>query len=425
MSLWTMLIRELAYRKLGTLMGLLGVAIAVSLLVGMLVSLEIHAARSEAIIRQKQEQTRASMKAMEADVKAAMHHLGYNVYLLPKDQPLGDWYADDYASKTMPESAGEALAKTTDLFDRFLPRLRQKIEWTEKKWTVILVGVGQEQILDTSVCPDTPLVTPIEPGTCAVGYELHQSLNLRPGDTVAVQGTEFRIERCDPERGTKDDITIWMNLQDLQKLTGHPDRINEILAVEHLAVWGRPQELQQRLTKVLPDCQVIEVASETMSRAHARGKVVEEAAAAIERERQRQAMLQTERARIVHLFVPLGVLVCAVWVGIAMFLNVRDRTPEIGVLMAQGFRAATVRQLIFAKAVLQGMVGGAVGFLIGFAGAIVWERAGSLLDSLAITTEVQYLGLSVVISTVACLLGSWLPASLAVRTDPAVVLRDE
>lgn len=425
MSLWTMLFRELAYRKLNAMTGLLGVAIAASLLVGVLVSLEIHAVRSETIVRRKQKETQASMDALQADVKSAMHHLGYNAYLLPKDQSLGDWYAEDYASKTMPESSSAKLATSQGVVDRFLPRLRQKMTWTENKWTVIVVGVGQEQILDTSVCPDSPLVTPIDSGRCVVGYEVEQGLRLKAGDTISLLGTKFTIDRCEQELGTKDDITIWMNLKDAQQLTGQPDRINEILAVEHLSVWGRLQDVQQKVAAILPECQVVEVASETMSRAHARGKVVEEARAAIEREQQRQTLLQAERGRIMRSFVPLGILICAVWVGIAMYLNVRDRKQEIGVLMAQGFRGTSVRLLIYSKAVLQGLVGGTVGFLLGIAGAIVWENAGPLLSSLGLMVELQYLGLAVAISTTACLLGSWLPASLAVRTDPAVVLRDE
>ena len=354
-----------------------------------------------------------------------MHRLGYNAIVLPKDQSLGDWYADDYANKMMPEAWSSRLEATERLVDRFLPRLRQKITWTERNWTVIVVGVGDEHILDTSVCSDAPLVRPILKGRCAVGYELHHALNLQAGDVISVQGTEFEIDNCQQELGTKDDITLWLNLADAQQLSGQPAMINEILLVEHLSVWGRLTDLQRRIAEVLPECQVVEIASETLSRAHARVKVVEEAAAAIEQERERQAALQVERNRIIRFFVPLGVLVCAVWVGTAMFLNVRDRSPEIGVLMAQGFQARAIRLLIFSKAALQGLVGGTLGFLVGGAAAIAWENAGSLIIWLGLATGASYLGLAVATSMAACLLGSWLPATLAVRTDPAVVLRQE
>ena len=80
-----------------------GVAAAVGLLIGVLTCLELHDARSEEIVAGKEEETRVVMGALKSDVKKAMHGLGYNAIILPKDQPLGDWYAQDYAAKAMPE----------------------------------------------------------------------------------------------------------------------------------------------------------------------------------------------------------------------------------------------------------------------------------------------------------------------------------
>ncbi len=424
MSIWNMLLREIAHSRLNTLIGLLGVSSAAASLVGVLLSLEIHAARSEAIVDQKQAETRAAKEAFESDVKNAMHRLGYNAIVLPVDQSLTDWYADDYAQKTMPEAWCARLEQTDQLVDRYLPRLRRKITWTENQWTVIVVGVGKERILDTSVSSDATLIGAVSPGCCRVGYELHRARDLRPEDVITIQGSEFTIEKCEKESGTEDDITLWLNLADAQQLAGQPGKVNEILLVEHLSVWGHLAEVQRRIANVLPQCQVVEFASETLSRAHARVKVAEETQIAIQHERQRGAMLRAERDRIVRSFVPLGMLVCAIWVAIQMILNVRDRTQEIGVLMAQGFRRGAVRFLVLSKATLQGIAGGAIGFAVGATAAVVWGN-DTTFSSLKFATAVEYLCLAVAMSAVACLLGSWLPASLAVRTDPAVVLRYE
>ena len=69
---------------------------------------------------------------------------------------------------------------------------------------------------------------------------------------------------------------------------------------------------------MLPDCQVVEIASETLSRAHARIKVAEEAQAAVEQEREKRALLQAERRSAMTKLVPLGFLACAVWIGFLM-----------------------------------------------------------------------------------------------------------
>jgi putative ABC transport system permease protein len=317
------------------------------------------------------------------------------------------------------------LDATDDLVDRYLPRLRRKVRWEETKWTVLVIGVGRERILNTSVSPDAPLVDAVAPGRCAVGYEIHHALELVPGDTIDILDRGFEIERCKPESGTKDDITIWLHLSDAQELLGLPGKVNEILFVEHLSVWGRLQEVQRRFAAVLPECQVVEMASETLSRAHARVKVSDEAEAAVRRERERQAELGTERNRIVRAVLPPGVLVCALWAGGWMYWNVRDRRQELGVLMAQGFQASSVRLLILSKALLLGIAGGALGFVLGAATAVVWESWCAAGGRLQLLAGARLLGLAIATSAAVCVLGSWLPASLAVRTDPATVLRQE
>jgi ABC-type lipoprotein release transport system permease subunit len=425
MSIWTMMIREIAYRKVNFLLGLAGVAAAVGLLIGVLTCLELHDARSEEIVASKEEETKAVMAGLRSDVKGAMHGLGYNAIILPKDQALGDWYAEDYAAKTMPESWAARLANTRELVDRYLPRMRQKLKWDEKQWTIIVVGVGEERILDTSVCEDKPLVDAIPRGGCVVGYELHTALSLEAGEEIAVLGKVFRVEKCEKELGTKDDITIWMSLADAQELLDKPDLINEIMLVEHLSVWGHTADVRRRVAEVLPDCQVVEIASETLARAHARIKVAEEAKATVQRETEKRALLREERRNVLLRLVPLGSLVCAIWIGFLMYLNVRDRAPEIGVLMTLGFRPGGVRTLVLSKAFLLGAFGGLVGFALGTGGAFLLEIHGHAFNAIEIAAALEYFGLAQAMGIVTCVLGSWVPARAAAAMDPAELLHEE
>lgn len=208
-----------------------------------------------------------------------MHHLGFNAVILPKDQPLGDWYAEDYASKTVPDAWASKLDDTRQLIDRYPPRLRQRLVWPEQRWTILVVGLGVEHVLDNTVTGDSRISEAISPGGCVVGCELHNALELRPGQEIVIRGQRFRIDKCASEMGTKDDITFWMNLVDAQQLVGMPQVINEIMLVEHLAVWGDLTEIRRRIARILPECQVIQIASDTLSRTHARVKTAEEAQA--------------------------------------------------------------------------------------------------------------------------------------------------
>ncbi len=425
MSIWVMIWREIVYRKINFLLGVAGVIGAVGILIGMLTSLEIHDARSESLIAKKEAETKATRAVLSADVRKAMQRLGYNAIILPKDQPLGDWYAEDYATRTMAADTAARLAKTKGLADRYVAQLRRKIKWTEKKWTIIVVGLGTEHVLDTSVCDDIPLVDTIKPGTCVVGHELQAALGLEPGQTISLEGQKFRIATCKKELGTKDDITIWLNLADAQALLKLPGQINEILLVEHLNVWGNLAEVRKQVAGLLPNCQVIEIESETMSRSHARVKVAEEAKSTLAQERAKRVLLHRERLHVLTRLVPLCALVCAAWIGLLVYTNVRDRRQETGTLMAIGFPARDVRTLFVAKALVIGILGGLFGFLIGGGIAMRIESRAADMPALGMTIIVEYLVLAVIAGAVVCLLGSWLPVRSAMALDPAEVLHEE
>ena len=425
MTIWSMVLREIAYRKLNFLLGLAGVAAASALLVGMLTSLQLHAARADALAARQQAQTQTVMAELRSDLRRAMQQLGYNAIILPQDQDLSDWYAEDYAVQTMPLAWAARLDGTTQLADRYVPRLRQRLKWEEQQWTVLVIGVGRERVLDTSVCGDEPLAEVIPRGRCVVGYELHHALELQTGDAITLLGRSFEILRCQRELGTKDDISIWLDLADAQELLDKPEAINEILIVEHLAVWGDVAEVRRRVAAVLPECQVVEIASETMSRAHARVKVAEESRASLEQERDKRALLLAERRSTIRQLAPLGALAGAIWIGFLMVFNVRERAAEIAVLRAIGFRAADMRALVLSKACLLGLVGGLAGFVLGLALATLLEVRAQGEAALQLGITLQHLGLAVTLGVAVCMLGSWLPARAAAAMDPAEILQQE
>lgn len=425
MSIWAMMGREIAYRKLNFLLGMIGVVVAIGILASILTSLSVHEARSDQIVAEKEKETEAARAALASDVRKAMHHLGYNAVVLPRDQSLGDYYAEDYAAQTMPESWAERLAGTKQVVDRYLPRLQRKVNWRERNWTILIVGIGNEHILDTSVSDDTPSVENISSGDCIVGHELAAALDLKPNQEIDILGESYRIAECRKELGTKDDITIWMALSDAQDLLGLTNQINEIAVVEHLSVWGQEEEVQRAVAEVLPQCQVVEVKSQTDTRAHARVKVAEEKEASLAEERAKQAALRVERLRMLAKLVPLGSVLCAVWIGLLTYSNVRERREEMGVLLAIGFPMAMMRRLLLAKAVLLGAVGGLMGFVVG-AGLALWSDSGGAgWPPFDAATMIVSLVFSVGLGTLVSLFGSWVPILSAAATDPAMVLQEQ
>jgi len=429
MTVWRLAVKEILHRKLNFALGLASIVVAIGTLVGALTLLKLHDARTRQILERKEAETKARMAALEDEMRKAMLNLGFNIVILPKAQNLSDWYAEDYAAKYMPEEYVRKLAGSNLItVQHLLPSLQQKIKWPEQKRSIILVGTRGE-VPHLGANPRQPMVQPVPPGTIVLGYELHQDLGLKVGDKVRLLGREFTVHRCHDKRGTKDDITAWISLQEAQDLLDKKGLINAILALECQCAWADLPKVRAEITDILPDTQVIERASEALARAEARVKVAQEAVASVEQEKQSRLRLRAEREQFAAILVPLVMVACALWIGLLAFGNVRERRMEIGILRALGLRSKQILLLFLSKAVVMGGLGGALGFAVGY---LAGERLGMSLEHLgAGATAPQALFdwkvflLALALAPLLAAIASWIPAVLAAQQDPAVILREE
>jgi predicted permease len=106
--------------------------------------------------------------------------------------------------------------------------------------------------------------------------------------------------------------------------------------------------------------------------------------------------------------------------GVISYL-VSQRTREIGVRMALGASAPTVRGMILR----QGLALAAVGVVVGLAAAAALSRVmGSLLYGVSAVDPVTYAAVAAALVAVSAL-ASWLPALRAAGVDPSRALRAE
>lgn len=430
MTVARLILREILHRRLNTLLGVLSVAVAVASLAAALGALDAHDRRTDSILETKRHETAVRLAKLEDDFRKITKNLGFNILILPKDQNLSDLYAQDFASRYMPEEYAQRLAESSVVtVNHLLPSLTQRVEWPEFRRTVILMGVrGEIPILHRD--EKKPILDAVPQGSIVLGYELHQSLGLKPGDAVKLLGRDFTVSRCYPQRGSKDDITAWIDLAAAQEILGRKGEINAILALECNCTADRLHLVREEIAKVLPDTQVIEKGSEATARAEARNRAAREAREALAADEDKRARLRAELESYGALVVPLVILACAVWVGLLALANVRERRAEVGILRALGGNSAQILALFLGKAAVIGLAGAAVGFPLGSAlaaqyvdgsspsaGAATAEAPVAVLDS-------ALFGLVLVLAPIVAALASWLPALLAAREDPAEVLRE-
>lgn len=422
MNLVHLVLREISYRRGNFILGVLAAAMTVAFLLGELGLLREHDARTEQIIATKEAETHARMAALEEDYRKITLELGFNVLILPREQNLSDLFAEDYASHTMPEEYAEKLANShVATIQHLLPSLQKKLKWPEFERTIILDGVrGEVPILQASA--KRPLLESVPEGTAVLGWELHRSLNLKVGDEVQLLGRSFKVGKLHSERGSKDDITVWINLKEAQQLLGQPGRINGILALECVCTADSLPKVRSEIGAVLPDTQVIEFQSQTLARAEARQRASFEGRAAIANELENRKKLRESRAEFASVAVPLASLAAGAWIGLLALANVRERTGELAILRALGLRSWQIIGIFLGRAIALGLTGAALGCTVCLliaslrntgagnnGSAVVWLKPDLLLP--------MFGG-----APLLAVMASWLPTWMAAQRPPAEAL---
>jgi len=421
MTVWQLIFKEIYRRKLNFLLGLISVTIAIAVLISAATSLSIHDFQTREIVKAKESETEKRMKVLEDDFRKIMKKLGFNLLILPEGQNLADLYADDFASKYMPEEYVNKLSRSKIMTIRhLLPSLQQRIFWKEGQRKVVLIGTrGEVPFLHRD--PREPILVSVPKGAVVVGFELHKSHNLTVGDKIKILGKNFTVTQCNEERGDKDDITFWIDLKQAQLLLDRPDQINAILALKCHCVGNEISRIRAEVSEILPGTQVVEEASKVITRAEARDRAAKEAKQAVESEKFHRLQIRNEQERFAAIFVPSIIGLSVIWVALLFMSNVRDRRSEIGILRATGVKARRILSLFLLKAVVMGLIGSLLGIIAGLMISLFLRK----VDFNMVYIDWQMILMAVILAPVISLLASWIPAFMASQQDPAVILSQE
>jgi putative ABC transport system permease protein len=232
-----------------------------------------------------------------------------------------------------------------------------------------------------------------------LGAEAAKALVKGPGDRLSLGGCDRLVTGVLQPTGTLDDRAVFTELATVQDLLRRPNGVT-LIEVSALCRGCPIEDIVAQIAGVLP---------------HARVTPIRQAVAARE-----QAVAQMTRfAMLVSVVVLLaGVLVIVT----TMLSSVSERTQEIGILRAVGFRQSHVVRVILIEVLALSVLGGVVGWFGGFLGARVFARsvgnvAGAVPPDAALAAAA--VGLAVVMGTAS---GAY-PALRAARMDPSQAFR--
>lgn len=231
------------------------------------------------------------------------------------------------------------------------------------------------------------------------GATLARKLDLKLGDRVDIEGEAFTLTGILAATGSQDDQILVVALPTLQRLLGKEGRVS---LVEVAALCGDCPvgDMVTQISQVLPGANVSAIQQVVKTRMHA-----------------------LEQFRNFSLAIAAVVLLIgALVVFVTMMGSVNERTREIGIFRALGFRRSHIMRLILLESALVSLVAGMLGFLAGMGAS---ELILPLMTEHHSTLHWDpRLGVaSVLLALLVGAAASFYPALKASRLDPTEALR--
>jgi ABC-type lipoprotein release transport system permease subunit len=171
------------------------------------------------------------MSKVKYDYERYFINLGHTIRIISSMEKIQDILTTGAATNPFPLQAINIITQIDSArLHNLCPVMRKRVYVPELKRTIFILGTGDEI---RSVQSIKILQKPIA-GSVKIGHEIHTTCGIKNDNNISILGKSFIVSQCMPVTGSRDDITIYMNLQDAQDLFNEQGMINEILAVSSI-----------------------------------------------------------------------------------------------------------------------------------------------------------------------------------------------
>jgi putative ABC transport system permease protein len=233
-----------------------------------------------------------------------------------------------------------------------------------------------------------------------VGASASQVLELNPGSHLNVNGQRLYVSGVLEPSGSQDDQIVFTRLPVAQSILGKGGRIS-MAEVAALCSDCPVEEMVRQISQVLPGANVMAIKQVVKGRMETLGQF----------------------RQIAYGLSIVVVLVGGLVVLVTMMGSVRERTAEIGIFRAVGFRRSHIIQVILIEALIVSALAGILGYFMGLTTTKVVLPLFTESHSVAVPWDPILAGYAFSMSVLLGLVSSIYPAILAARLDPNEALR--
>jgi putative ABC transport system permease protein len=344
-------------------------------------------------------------QAMHADIQDKIDQFGANILITPQSDELSLSYGGVTVSNTSFDikelhTDDAARIRTIELranIATVAPKLIGAVDTAKGK--ALLVGVVFPEELKIKKWWRIVGQEPVEANDILLGYMAAAKLGVMPGSTLRLGGQTMNVVGTLEETGGQEDSLIIADLTTAQAILGKPNAIS-LIEVSALCKACPVEEIVKQISGVLPDARISALAQAVRGR------------------QQTVDQLTSFSVAVSAVVLLIGALV----VLTTMMSSVNERTREIGIFRAIGFRRSHVARVILTEAFVVSLLGGVLGWLIGM---LASQALGPAVAQLSVPVHWDPLlaagaiGLSIAVGMAA----SAYPAMRAANLDPAEALR--
>lgn len=343
-------------------------------------------------------------ESMSRDIEDRLDQFGANIVMVPKSDNLSLSYGGI--------SVGGVSYESVDFAENSMGRIRE-IENSQNLGAVVPKVLGSAEVngrkvllMGTNFNDELSLKTWWHfqgkvPGEAElmIGSEAAVNLGLKVDDLVELNGHQFRVASILMVTGGAEDGVIIANMEEAQQVLGKEGRVS-MVEISAFCRGCPISDLVLQIAEKFPDAKVTALQQAVMS-----------------------------KMQSIELFKSFsyGIAVLVVFIGsllvfITMMGSVNERTREIGIFRAIGFRRGHVMQIILLEAMIIGLIGGLVGFFGG--NGVAWLVMPMVIkDGAFAGINLGLGGVSLLLAVALSLLASLYPALKASRLDPSEALR--